>query len=176
MPSQRRGRPAFMGHVRRGVLRSRAGGLGSVRVRAPSCLRLIHSFRGSTYMSDGYAATCARLGLRRSASRTGCCLDNAVAESIFASLKAELDRRHLTSRAQARRAVSVWINYYNHRRIHTSCGNRPPVEHEQTLTIPDEPIGSPLTAWHRCPAPGGKPRSSRTSRRAGRECAMMTAS
>ena len=35
-------------------------------------------------------ATCQRLGLQRSMSRTGSCLDNAVAESWFASLKVEL--------------------------------------------------------------------------------------
>ena len=41
----------------------------------------LHSFRGSTYMSERYGVTCARLGLRRSASRTGSCLDNAVAKA-----------------------------------------------------------------------------------------------
>jgi len=118
----------------------------ATRGRARMDGTIFHSDRGSTYMSEGYGVTCARLGLRRSASRTGSCLDNAVAESFFASLKAELDRRHFTSRAQARRAVFAWINYYNHRRIHTSCEHRPPVEYEQTLTTPDEPIGSPLAA------------------------------
>jgi transposase InsO family protein len=40
-------------------------------------------------------AACERLGLRRSMGRTGSCLDNAVAESWFASLKVELvDRRN----------------------------------------------------------------------------------
>jgi putative transposase len=39
-------------------------------------------------------------------SRTGSCLDNAVAESWFASLKVELvDRHHWRTRAEARAAI-----------------------------------------------------------------------
>ena len=73
-----------------------------------------------------------RLGLRRSMSRTGSCLDNAVAESWFASLKVELvDRAHYHTRAQARAAVFAWIHYYNRRRLHSARGYLPPVEWEQ---------------------------------------------
>jgi transposase InsO family protein len=42
------------------------------------------------YTSSTCTHTCQRLGLRRSMSRTGSCLDNAVAEAWFASLKVEL--------------------------------------------------------------------------------------
>ncbi len=107
---------------------------------------IFHSDRGSTYMSADYATACARLGLRRSAGRTGSCLDNAVAESFFASLKAELQTRLFSSRTQARQAIFVWINYYNHRRIHTSCAMRPPVEYEQTSTKTPAPVESGLAA------------------------------
>jgi transposase InsO family protein len=64
----------------------------ATRGRARMDGTIFHSDRGSTYMSERYGRACARLGLRRSASRTGCCLDNAVAESFFASLKAVLAR------------------------------------------------------------------------------------
>lgn len=108
---------------------------------------IFHSDRGSTYTSAAYRQTCRDLGLRQSASRTGSCLDNAVAESWFASLKKELGQRHFATRAEARRAIFAWINYYNHRRIHTSCAMKPPAVYEQTLT-PDTPhaVPSPTAA------------------------------
>ena len=100
----------------------------------------------STYTSGRYRATCADLGLAQSTGRTGSCLDNAVAESFFASLKQELGRRRFTSRADARQAIFVWINYYNHRRLHSACGYRPPVEYEHVLAADPEPIPSPMAA------------------------------
>ena len=52
-------------------------------------------------------------------SRTGSCLDNAVAESLFATLKAELvNRTWFTTRAGARHAIFRWIAYYKHHRLH----------------------------------------------------------
>ena len=51
--------------------------------------------QGGEYTATTCVQACQRLGLRRSMSRTGSCLDNAVAESFFASLKVELvDRAH----------------------------------------------------------------------------------
>ena len=77
--------------------------------------------------------TCAALGLRQSVGRTGSCLDNAVAEAFFASLKKELGRRQFASRAGARQAIFAWISYYNHRRLHSACGYRTPVAYEVLL-------------------------------------------
>lgn len=101
---------------------------------------IFHSDRGSTYTSARYQQRCEQLGLRQSVGRTGSCLDNAVAEAWFATLKKELDRRHFATRAEARRAVFAWINYYNHHRLHSSCQYRPPVEYEQVvLAQPQDP-------------------------------------
>jgi putative transposase len=98
------------------------------------------------YTSGACVAACARLGLRRSMSRTGSCLDNAVAESWFASLKVELvDRHHWRTRAEARAAIFAWIHYYNRFRLHSTRGYLPPVEWEQQhATI--NPLPSPLAA------------------------------
>ena len=95
---------------------------------------IFHSDRGSTYTSAAYRDTCLRLGLRQSTGRTGSCLDNAVAEAWFASLKKELGRRSFATRAEARQAIFVWLNYYNHQRLHSACRYLPPVEYEHTLT------------------------------------------
>ncbi len=118
----------------------------ATRGRAAMDGTIFHSDRGSTYTSARYRATCADLGLRQSTGRTGSCLDNAVAESFFASLKQELGRRRFTSRADARQAIFVWINYYNHRRLHSACDYRPPVEYEHVLAAYPEPIPSPMAA------------------------------
>ncbi|HXP15414.1 MAG TPA: IS3 family transposase [Actinomycetes bacterium] len=93
---------------------------------------IFHTDRGAEYSSAASIAACQRLGLRRSMSRTGSCLDNAVAESWFASLKVELvHRAHYRTRAQARTAIFAWIAWYNRFRLHSTRGYLPPIEWEQ---------------------------------------------
>ena len=60
------------------------------------------------------------------------CWDNAVAESFWESLKREcLQGRVFATRAEARRAIFRWINWYNTTRLHTSLNSVPPIEWEQ---------------------------------------------
>jgi putative transposase len=93
---------------------------------------IFHTDRGREYTSGACLAACERLGLRRSMRRTGSCLDNAMAESWFASLKVELvDRYHWRTRAEARAAIFAWIHYYNRSRLHSARGYLPPIEWEQ---------------------------------------------
>jgi putative transposase len=93
---------------------------------------IFHADRGSEYTSAACIAACQRLGLRRSMSRTGSCLDNAVAEAWFASLKVELvHRHHYRTRAEARTAIFRWIAWYNRFRLHSTRGYLPPIEWEQ---------------------------------------------
>jgi putative transposase len=88
--------------------------------------------RGSEYTSTTCINAGERLGLRRSMSRTGSCLDNAVAESWFASLKVELvHRHHYRSRAEARAAIFRWIAWCNRSRLHSPYGYLPPIAWEQ---------------------------------------------
>jgi len=80
------------------------------------------------YTSSACVQACQRLGLRRSMSRTGSCLDNAVAEAWFALLKVELvDRAHYRTRAD----IFRWIAWYNRFRLHSTRGYLPPIEWEQ---------------------------------------------
>jgi len=109
---------------------------------------IFHSDRGSEYTSAYVRGLCEQLGLAQSTGRTGSCLDNAVAESFFASLKVELvDRTDYATKAEARRAIFAWIARYNNRRLHSTCGMLPPVVYEQGLTdqTDDEEGQLPLT-------------------------------
>jgi transposase InsO family protein len=107
---------------------------------------IFHSDRGAQYTSQAFARTCHARGIRRSMGRTGSCLDNAVAESFFSSLKVELcDRVRFATRAQARQAIFRWIARYNHRRLHSMIGYLPPVEWELRHRK-QEPATSPQAA------------------------------
>jgi len=65
-------------------------------------------------------------------SRTGSRLDNAVAESWFASLKVELvHRQHYRTRAEPRTSILRWIASYNRFRLHSTNGYLLPMEWEQ---------------------------------------------
>jgi transposase InsO family protein len=100
------------------------------RARMPGTI--FHTDRGGEYASTACVQACQRLGLRRSMGRTGSCLDNAVAEAWFASLKVELvGRAHYHTRAEARAAIFGWIAWYNRFRLHSTRGYLPPVEWEQ---------------------------------------------
>lgn len=90
---------------------------------------ILHSDRGSQYSSSATRAMLARHGLRQSMSASGCCYDNAFAESFFASLKTELpgDGLPFESPHLARTTIFDYIEtFYNRRRRHSSLGMRSP--------------------------------------------------
>jgi transposase InsO family protein len=89
---------------------------------------VFHSDRGAQYTSAEFRTTLSRLRMRASMGRVGSCYDNAVAESFFASLKAEIGTKVWATRAEARRAVFAYINYYNRNRLHSTVELRTPYE------------------------------------------------
>ena len=95
---------------------------------------IFHSDRGGQYGSHAYRRLCARYRIRRSAGRTGICWDNALAESVFASLKKEvIYRSSWPTKASARQAIFAWIEgWYNSRRIHSALGGSTPISYEQS--------------------------------------------
>ena len=93
---------------------------------------IAHADRGSQYTSNDYLDHCQRHQLRPSVGRTGVCWDNPVAESFWASLKREcLQGRVFATRAEARRKIFTWINWYNSKRLHSSLDHTPPARWEQ---------------------------------------------
>lgn len=95
---------------------------------------LHHSDRGSQYASTAYQSALNSHGITPSMSRKGDCWDNAVAESFFATLKAELvaDAKW-ESRSQARRDVTEYLNWYNFDRRHSTLGYLAPAEYEMKM-------------------------------------------
>ena len=78
----------------------------AVSARTPPSGLLLHSDRGSQYVSKVFQAELAGIGAQGSMSRKGNCWDNSVLESFFSSLKRELmDGTPFESRAVARQAI-----------------------------------------------------------------------
>lgn len=92
--------------------------------RKPAVGLIHHSDRGSQYACGAYQALLAEHGIRCSMSRKGDCLDNAVAERFFGSLKGECTSLHHGARRQeARDAVIAYIEmFYNSKRLHSYLG------------------------------------------------------
>jgi putative transposase len=93
---------------------------------------LHHSDRGCQYTSRAYREALAEAGIGASMSRKGNCWDNAVAESFFSTIKAELlDGTQWTSNAQLRAALFDYIEvFYNRQRLHSTLGYISPAEAE----------------------------------------------
>jgi putative transposase len=103
----------------------------ALTARRPAGDELVHhSDRGCQDTATAYRALLALQGMRCSMSRTGDCLDNALAESVFATLKRELmPAAGWLMKAAARAAVFEWIVvYYNRQRLHSSLGYRTPFD------------------------------------------------
>ncbi len=104
----------------------------ALQARRPPAGLLHHSDRGSPYASADYRAKLRAHGARRSMSRKGDCWDNAVAESFFASLRAELvDYEHYATHYEARLSIGEYIDeFYNAQRRHSHVGYLSPIEFE----------------------------------------------
>lgn len=94
---------------------------------------IVHSDRGSTYASSMYQQQLIQHQLICSMSRKGECLDNAVAESFFSTLKTEwTDDLDYKTKAEARQSIFEYIEvFYNRQRRHSYLGYLSPVEYER---------------------------------------------
>jgi putative transposase len=88
-----------------------------------------HSDHGTQYTSWAFGQRLRSAGLLGSMGTVGDALDNAVAESFFATLQTELlDRHRWTSRRQLAQAIFEWIEvFYNQQRRHSTIGMHAPV-------------------------------------------------
>jgi putative transposase len=96
---------------------------------------IFHSDRGSQYTAKSFVSLCQHHQITQSMSRAGCCLDNAVAESFFATLKNELVYRCvLVTVKRTTQLLEQWFTRYNMIRRHSYCGGIAPAVFEQRYT------------------------------------------
>jgi putative transposase len=82
---------------------------------------IAHSDNGSQYTSYEYTERLVQAGIAPSRGRTGTALDNAMAESVIATLKRELISRYRwPTRLDLELALVTYIGWYNARRRHRS--------------------------------------------------------
>ena len=96
---------------------------------------IFHSDRGSQYCSHEFQNELKRFEMKSSMSRKGNCWDNAPTESLWGRLKVgRLYGRKFATRREAMDEVMDWLNFYNHKRLHSTLGYVSPMTFEQRWT------------------------------------------
>jgi putative transposase len=101
--------------------------------RNPTENVLFHSDQGAQYTSESFQRCLREHGVICSMSRKGNCLDNAVTERFFRSLKSErVNYRRYQTRHEAIADIIDYIEpFYNQKRRHSTLGNISPTEYEE---------------------------------------------
>ena len=89
--------------------------------------------RGRIFFAVGdFQKQLKAFGMLGSMSRKGDCWDNAVTETLFGSLKVErLHGMRFGTRRAAKDEVMDWLQFYNHRRLHSTLGYLSPMNFEK---------------------------------------------
>lgn len=96
----------------------------------PGCI--FHSDQGIEYAAHKYRELVESAGMTRSMSRKGNPLDNAVVESFFHTLKAELTHHRLFENdIEAVAHIVEYIEFYNRERLHSSLNYQSPENYEK---------------------------------------------
>ena len=110
----------------------KAVGSGSVKPET-----IVHSDRGSQYVSKSFRKMLQANKCRQSMSRRANCWDNARAESLFSRYKAELlEDGFFEDVSQARSETLSYVEgYYNRVRRHSALGYESPEEFEREINL-----------------------------------------
>ena len=91
---------------------------------------ILHSDQGWQYQMKQYQAMLANTGITQSMSRKGNCLDNAIIENFFGTLKSELYYiNKYKSIQQLKSAIQEYITYYNNDRIKLNLKGMSPIQY-----------------------------------------------
>ena len=101
--------------------------------RKPVHPPLFHTDQGVQYSSDQFQRLLRKHGITASMSRRGNCLDNAVTERFFRSLKTErVNARQYKTREEEMQDIADYIEpFYNRIRRHSTLGNLSPAAYEE---------------------------------------------
>jgi putative transposase len=105
-----------------------------------------HSDAGSQYVSFVFTAHLIEAGIDASIGTVGDALDNALMESTIGLYKTELINKDgpWRSLADVELATAGYVDWFNHKRLHTAIGGVPPAEYEAAYyaqTQPDPEAG-----------------------------------
>ena len=109
---------------------------------------IAHSDAGSQYTSVAYTERLAELNARPSIGTVGDSYDNALAEAVNALYKTELIKRRGPWRntEHVELATLAYVEWFNHRRLHSEIGDIPPAEFEANhyhQPRPEQPVPTP---------------------------------
>ncbi|WP_091215457.1 IS3 family transposase [Geodermatophilus siccatus] len=112
----------------------------AITTRKPLAGTVHHTDRGSQYTSYEFGKALRSSGLLASMGRVGSAFDNAMAESVFATLKTELIyRRSWPTRHELEMEVFSYLEgFYNTRRRHSRLGNLSPTDYENMRLAQNE--------------------------------------
>ena len=104
----------------------------AVQLRQPKQPVLFHTDQCVQYSSDVFRRALAKHNINASMSRRGNCLDNAVTERFFRSLKSErVNYRQYKTRTEGMADIADYIEaFYNQKRRHSTLGSISPIEYE----------------------------------------------
>jgi putative transposase len=108
----------------------------AIAARRPEPGLILHSDQGSEFTSWDVHRLCSEHKIRQSMGTVGDCYDNAMAESVFATIETELLWQHtFTDLADATSHFIDFVEgFYNTTRRHTSIGNISPLQFESIHT------------------------------------------
>ena len=91
---------------------------------------ILHSDQGWQYQMKQYQRILKGKGIIQSMSRKGNCLDNAIVENFFGTLKSELFYlKQYRSVTQLKSEIAEYINYYNNERISENLKGMSPTQY-----------------------------------------------